>query len=258
MIPAAFLALTDFGYLGAAVLDVAQLYENKRAAWTAFFAWTAFVAQTATLTLAAMSAIFGGTLSMTDWMDFLIWLVVGAYLIFGRRTGLSTAGAFIFPIVFVLWVLAAWLLERPLVVQTALLWIGAGFAAAAGAAFLLLAVFGIMYIEKERELAQKRVRLFYYQLPALDQLDSWTARLLGVGWPMLTAALAVSRLWGPGSTVLSIAPLILWVSYGIIIAGRYMFRWPGHRTAVGVMLAFLALVVEIYGIAAATAYPPLW
>lgn len=260
-------ALTDLAFLGAAILSVAQLYDMKQATWANILAWVGFVSQTAWLLGRLSGVIATGPLRSNDWVDFLLWLAVGLYLVLSRRLNLKPAGAFIFPIVFVIWVLAAWL-PKPLLAAprlTAWLALHGLVSGMAAAAFLLLAVFGIMYIEKERELAQKRVRLFYYQLPALDDMDAWMARLLGFAWPWLTAAIVIGRVTTPGGHALwpvdVWASVVLWAIYGFIFAGRFFLKWRGHRTAVGVMLAFLAVMIDIFGVNLAAiggAHVTLW
>lgn len=245
-------------YIGAAILSVAQLYEIKGSVWATLFAWAGFLAETVWLVRVLAAEMRAQTLLAAYWMDALIWVAAGAYLLAGRRAALFTARAFVFPIVVVLWGLAEWAMPREWGVGGTVFWLGAGLSALAGAAFLLLAVFGIMYIEKERELSQKRIRLFYYQLPALDHLDRWAGRMLGFGWILFTAALSVSRIGVRGGWAALAAPAMIWIVYAIIAAGRLAFHWSGHRMAVGGMVAFLALTIEIYGIAWTSVHPPMW
>lgn len=254
--------LAGFGYLGAAILSVAQLYDMNRALWAGAWAWAGFLAETLWLIGRVTGLVAPDHLTVTDYIAVFVWVVVGVYLTMARRLGLTALGAFLFPIVFLLW-LAGLLTSGWFVVFTSLGWMGInlGLAAVAVVTFLLMAVFGIMYIEKERELAEKQIRLFYYQLPALDDMDWWMARLSVWGWSWFTLTLIVGRFatGGAGGFGLSpIASFAVWVIYALLLAGRLFWHWRGHRAAVGSMLAFVGVLVDLFAVGAIGHHVSLW
>lgn len=239
------------GYLGAAIFAVAQLYDAKMASWALFSAWGAFISSTLWLGGRAAGLVAPGPLTLQDVILTIVWLSTTLWLLWGRRLGLACLGAFLYPPVFLLWSASLVTARRffepgpPMSIGISLM-----MSAIAASTFFLFAVFGIMYIEKERELAEKRIRLFYYQLPALDDMDEWMARLSLWGWPWFTATLIVGQFFGGGGPFPGglgrIAPVAIWAIYTIIVVGRLFFHWRGHRVAVGAMLAFVGVLGNLF------------
>lgn len=251
------LVVTFFGYLAAAVLAVVELYDSKRAKWVLFGAWSGFFAETLWLGEYLWTHLVKGHLSLSLSLGISVWMAVGLYLIVGRRRGWATAGAFLLPLSFALWVAAHAAISRRWGITLAggPAWnvINELFSAISLACFLLLAVFAIMYIEKERELRQKKVRLFYYQLPALGAMDRGMARMLGLGWPWFTLTVLLAGIarktvglafWPDVWYLLGV--LLVWVIYGALFLGRFGWHWQGHRAATGSMLAFLGVLLNFF------------
>ncbi len=239
------------GYLGAAILTVAQLYDGEMAPWARFCAWAGFVFGGWWLAGRIAGLISPGPLTLQDFVLTLVWLSTTLWLLGGRRFDLACLGAFLYPPGFLLWAASLWAAQRvfasapPTSIAISLM-----MSVIAASVFLLLAVFGIMYIEKERELAEKRIRLFYYQLPALDDMDDWMARLLLWGWLWFTATLMVGQvLWAGGhfsGGLGRLAPVGVWAIYAMVLAGRLFWHWRGHRVAVGAMLAFVGVLGNLF------------
>ncbi len=264
------LALTFFGYLAAAVLAVAELYASKLAKSVVFGAWVGFSAETLWLGQYLWIHLPGGSVSFLLCLAASVWVAVGFYLTVGRRRGWSMAGAFLFPIGFPVWFFAQVGISHrwggPFLGAPTWVVINGLAIAASVAFFLLLAVFAIMYTEKERELKQKHVRLFYYQLPALNAMDGWMARMLGIGWPWFTAALLLVAIARQASALARwpdawhlLGALLVWVIYGVLFCGRFIWHWPGHRAAVGSMLAFLGVLANFFAFdLMGVAHPGFW
>lgn len=240
-------ALAGIGYLGAAIFGVAALYHKEGARWAWALAWLGFVSQTLMLAAHMTGPARGQVASVGTVLGLATWAASASWLVGARRLGLEMLAAFLFPVAFLLWLMSLAFQGRGLVVLPPIwLWLGVALSALAVASLLQCAVFGIMYIEKERELAQKRVRLFYYQLPALDDLDAWMGRLCWWAWPALMLAVLVTRLarWhAPGWS--DLGAVAIWAFLAGLAVGRTFWRWRGHGAAVGLMIAFLALLVDM-------------
>lgn len=256
---AIFVALTFIGYLGAAVLSVAQLYDIRQARWATMAGWIGFVFQSLWLIQRAVALQAFPVLTLHDWVAFFLWLAVSLFLTAGRILRIVQVGAFLFPIVFVLWLVSQMLprhlADLPAALNSAWLIVHIALATMGYVAFLLSAVFGIMYLEKERELKNKRVRLFYYQLPSLGEMDAWSARLIAVGLPLLTGSLVVGALlaksvWGVywSGTPKDVWSVVIWAVYGFYLVVRYGIGWRGHRVAMYSMTAFLLVVFNFLGV----------
>ena len=255
---ALFVALTLVGYLGAAILFVAQLYDLKQAKWALLLGWVGFVSQSLWLIQRGIALAQFPAATLYDWVAFFVWVAVGLFLAFGRRLGMRPVGAFLFPVVFVVWLMSQGVSgndapgRHPMGV---LLVLHVVVAALGDVSFLLASVFGIMYIEKERELKNKRVRLFYYQLPALGDMDAWSGRFVAAGWGLFTATLVTGALWGHATgsaywmwNAKQIWSFMTWAIYGALFVARYVGKWHGHRLATWSMIAFLVVLVNVFGV----------
>nr|WP_243239757.1 cytochrome c biogenesis protein CcsA [Sulfobacillus harzensis] len=249
-------ALISLGYVSAAVLFVAQLYNLKQTRRAMAAGWIGFGAESLWLVWIAIRTRAFPATTMETWVAFFIWLAVGLYLLFSQRFRLRPVGAFLFPVTALVW-LASQLVLAPSHPRAASGWLVVHIVSAAlsDAAFLLACVFGIMYIEKERELQSKRVRLFYYQLPPLEDMDVWLGRFLVAGWLLFTLTLISGALWAFTShtgLVMGLATevwaLATWVVYGFLLVARIGLHWRGHRLAVSSMVAFLVVLGNVFGV----------
>lgn len=250
---------TLIGYLTASVFYVVGLYEVRWSRWATTGAVVGFISQTVWLGAMLWKTHVLPVVTLYDWVAFFVWISVGFYLVGGRRVFPTHVGGFLFPILFVVWLLSQFLSTRfPTLsrnLRGAWLDLHIILTTAGDVAFLLAAVFGIMYIEKERELKEKRVRLFYYQLPPLELMDVYGARLVWIGLPLLLVGLAAGAVWGKavwghywtGSAKdwWSLSTLVVYLGY---LTARAWTGWRGHRAAVYAMTAFLFVLFNIFGI----------
>lgn len=253
------LIATFIGYSVSAVLYVVALYDERRERWarrSVFFGW---VAQTVYL---VRMAEFLGTLpifSLYQWLAWFVWLMVGSFLVIQRRRPYAQIGSFLIPIVAVLWVGSQFVAHDIKAFPPASLvgWLGLHIilATASYAVFLLAAIFGIMYMEKERELKKKKVRLFYYQLPPLEEMDLILSRLIMLGVPLLTVAMLFGAqtakiVWGAywTWTAKETWSFMTWIVYLVYLGLRWGAGWRGHRSAIYAMVAFLLVLFNFIGI----------
>ena len=174
--------------------------------------------------------------------------------------------AFVYSTVSVLWLLSQLLSHRALIVPAFISPLAVGVwssASVSAVCFLLALVFGIMYLEKERELRHKRARLFYYQLPALGELDRWAGRFVGLGWLLYTPVwLALLFLTHGVSQALwctrarQVGATLIWLVYGLAAMMRVLGRGDGHGMARGAMWAFLSVLLNAWGIDSICVGPP--
>ena len=252
-------AVTFMGYLGASVLYVGALYEGRRERWGRYGVVAGWAAQTIFLTKDAITTHGLPAATLYDWMSFFVWVMISLLLVIQIRRSYTHIGSFLVPIVFLLWLMSQFLAHHSqgTAVSVAGAWLGLHIvlATASYATFLLAAVYGIMYTEKERELKNKKVRLFYYQLPPLEKMDEVGSHLVMLGVPLLAVALfiggyAATSVWGDHWTwtAKEIWSLIIWLVYAGYLALRWVAGWRGHRAAVYVMVAFLLVIINFWGI----------
>lgn len=122
------------------------------------------------------------------------------------------------------------------------------------AALSVGAAYGTMYILLYRELKKHNVGLIFRRLPSLDTLSRLNMGAVFFGWLALSLALLLGSLWAAelvargwiqGSFYTDFKFLltaVLWVLYGVTLAGRFLLKWPNRQLAYLSMLAFLLLL----------------
>lgn len=241
-------ALASAGYGGAALFSVVQLYRPRWEVWALVSAGLGWVSETLWLfTHVGLAMVFLTTRNGT--VAVAVWTLV-AFFWLAQRSSLKSLGSFLLPVTFALWGI-----DRVLTfIFPPLMLFAAGWRAhvtwalvlASVVSFVVSAVFAIMYVEKERELKKRRVRLFYYRLPALAVLDRAMGRLAAIGFAIMTAALVVA-LSGAATIVHPWRLGVLWALGAGVLTVRYHGRWRGPRMASLTMLASLVIVAYLFG-----------
>lgn len=240
----ALLAVTFLGYMIAAAAFVAALYDAQWKRWAFSSLAVGWGAQTAWLVREGFQRGLWPITTMYDWTAGFVWLSIVAFVFYQRLRPTWPLGGFLMPVVVVVW-LGGQVLPRTPGTSTVL--VSSIASMAAYVAFLIAAVFSVMYFEKERELKWKKVRVFYYQLPSLDVMDMVSARLVWLGLALLTMALGAGFLVPTGSRMglRAVSTVIVWVIYALYVALR-QWGWQGHRAAVYLMLAFVLILVDVF------------
>jgi ABC-type uncharacterized transport system permease subunit len=209
------------GYLEAAVAYVGDGVRPGRlsrfAIWGVRIGW---LAQTALLVVQAARAEGFPWGTWAGSLNLFVWLVVGAYLIWGCRAPFRLLGLMVMPLAAVLFVVA---------------WLSGG-AGDAGRSEL-----GDMFLAFHVGLILAAFAGF--------TLDTLTGRTILVALPALTLGLAVglARLGSEGGgfdAVMAVA-LLTWVAYAAFLFLRYEAGWRGRRTAYLALAAFALVAVAL-------------
>jgi ABC-type transport system involved in cytochrome c biogenesis permease subunit len=255
-VDATLLAATFLGYFTAAVAYVAALYDAEWKRWCHYGLFFGWVSQTIWLAREAFLLHFWPLETLYGWIAGFIWIAVIIYAVYQRFRPTLPLGGFLMPVLVLIWMGSQALAKQPAVlparVSGPILTIHIVSAMLAYVAFLLAAVFSIMYSEKERELKRKRVRLFYYQLPSLDVMDFMSSRLVLAGLVFLTLTLIMGavwsrRVWGYywSWSAQSIWSTLTWMVYAVYEVLRQA-GWRGHRASIYTMAAFLFVLVNLF------------
>ena len=186
--------------------------------------------------------------SLFDVLVFMSWSILLIYLVVGPAYHLSLLGAFTSPLVFLVLLLAQ---LGP--VETGAQqrfdhdpWVElhAALSLVAYGAFALAAVAGLMYLVQNRQLKRRKAGTLLYNLPPISDLGVANARLLWLGFALLTAGFVAGFVSGIHiNHVKFLASAVIWAGYGVILVLRRVRRLPPKRTAAASMLVFgLALV----------------
>jgi ABC-type uncharacterized transport system permease subunit len=192
---------------------------------------------------------FYETLSMCS------FLVVLLYLAAHWRYRLESLSVFIFPLVFVMVLVAT--MGNPVntwtsqVVRRTWLTLHIVLVLLGYAALLLTAGASILYLFQERELKSKKPSKFYYRLPPLGTLDDLISKSMAVGFVLMTLAVIAASTWAfiehrtAWITQPSIAiSFFTWGTYLALVFLRTTAGWRGRKAAI--------MTVTVLGLSALT------
>lgn len=183
------------------------------------------------------------------------FLIVVVYLFVHWRYKLESLSVFIFPLVFVMVLVAtmgnpvsAW--SSP-IVRNVWLTVHVVLALLGIAALLITGVASIVYLFQERELKNKKPHAFYYRLPALGTLDEVISKSMAVGFVLMTLAVITASTWtfieykGDWMTRPSIAiSFFAWGIYLALVFLRTTAGWRGRKAAI--------MTIAVLGLSALT------
>lgn len=223
------------------------------ARWSTRVAW---LVQTVGLALLVAGERRFPVFSLFEVSHLLAWLLMTVYVALEARQGNQAAGSFLTPVIAVVVVLSLGLPKggvEPFVGdQAARLMVWHVGVTLLGYAFFIGAfVAGALYLIQDRNLRRKAFGPIYYMLPPLESLDLWSARLIQIGFPLLTLGVASglliahitwSTFWQADPKV--VFTVVLWSAYGLYPLLRRLWGWGGRRAAWWSVLGGLALLVN--------------
>ncbi len=194
---------------------------------------------------------------------FLAWAMVLFYLVIGNTYRLSPLGLFTAPLAFVLQAGALLApIDPPRAVAapfappaTVNRWLEfhAAFSMLAYGAFALAGIAGVMYLLQERQLKTHRLRPLFFQLPPIADLGTVNARLLLVGFILLSAGL-VARAWASARPATPCShmgwSLVTWLLYAFLVQASWGLLWKlaPRQVAKGSVVAFSVALLTLWGL----------
>jgi ABC-type uncharacterized transport system permease subunit len=182
-------------------------------------------------------------------------LIVILYLVAHLRYSLESLSIFVFPLVFVMALVAT--LGNPVsawsspVVRNAWLTVHIVLVLLGYAALLLTAVASVLYLFQERELKTHKPRKFYYRLPALGTLDDLISKAMAIGFVLITLAVIAGATWAFIELRTNwirqpkiVVSFITWGIYMALVFLRTTAGWRGRKAAI--------LTVTVLGFSALT------
>jgi ABC-type uncharacterized transport system permease subunit len=181
--------------------------------------------------------------SLFDVLVFMSWSTLLIYLLVGPAYHLSLLGAFTSPLVFLVLLVAQLGPIRTSVpgrsTGTPLVELHAALTLMAYGSFALAAVAGLMYWIQDRQLKRRTAGALLYNLPPITDLGVANARLLWLGFLLLSAGFAAGFLSGIQINSLKfLASAMIWAGYGGILVLRQAHRLPPRRTAKASIFVF--------------------
>jgi ABC-type uncharacterized transport system permease subunit len=184
-------------------------------------------------------------------LNLFVWLVVGAYLIWGCQPRYRLLGLAVLPLAVVLLVLArvggGTGVGGHSHYSNLFLVLHVGLVLAAFAGFTLAAALSALYLWQERRLKRRETSILRVRAPALSRLDELAGRTIAFSLPALTLGIAVgiARLSdrGGGLDALMAVTVLTWAFYAGYLALRYFAGWRGRRAAYLVLAGFVLVAV---------------
>lgn len=253
-----WLALAFFGVSGVLTVDRLRRGDasprSHRQNYTAMF--IGFALQFAFLAMRGQAA---GRCPLTNPFEttiFISWAAVLFYLVIGPSYRVSFLGAFTTPVVIVITLIA--LLTQSDVSKAAPAtrspWVDfhAAIAILAYGAFGLASVSGVMYLIQERQLKTRRLSSSFLLLPSIEQLDTISARLVLLGFTMLTVGMiggfVSTRFVGPWTLPKTVWAVILWFIFAGLTAARQFLNVRGRKAVWATIVAFLIALVSYWAV----------
>jgi ABC-type uncharacterized transport system permease subunit len=221
---------------------------GRLATWGVRVGW---LVQTALLAVQAARADGFPWSTWAGSLNLFVWLVVGAYLIWGCRPRYRLLGLVVLPLAVVLFVLARVGGGTSVGVRShysnLFLVLHVGLVLAAFAGFTLAAGLSALYVWQERRLKRRDSSILRVSVPGLAKLDDVVARTIAVALPALTLGIGVgiARLEDRGGDVdaLMAVTLLTWSVYAAYLVLRHLAGWRGRRAAYLVLFGFALVVV---------------
>ena len=247
-------ALLAYGEAAVAYLGEARSpgLAGRLATWGVRIGW---LIQTALLGVQASREDGFPWASWAGSLNLFVWLVVGAYLIWGCRRRYRLLGLAVMPLAAGLLVLA-WIgggtgLGQRSHYSSAFLALHVGLVLAAFAGFTLAAALSGLYLWQERRLKRRAPTILRVPVPSLAALDRLAARTIAVALPALTLGIVVGvvRLAraGSGLDALIAVTLLTWILYAAYL-GLRAAGWQGRRAAYLALLGFALVIVVRLGL----------
>jgi cytochrome c-type biogenesis protein CcsB len=175
------------------------------------------------------------------------------YIVFERRFGQRTLGAFILPVVLTLMAVAAAFFPSdveplvPALQNQDLLAIHVATMILAYSALSVSFGAGVMYLVQDGE------RNRFSRLPKAGLLDEIGYRSVMVGFPLLALGIALGAYWGNsawgrywGWDPKETSALVTWLIYAAYLHTRGLRGWTGKRAAVILVLGFIAVMFTYF------------
>jgi ABC-type uncharacterized transport system permease subunit len=221
---------------------------GRLATWGVRIGW---LVQTALLALQAVRAAGFPWSTWAGSLNLFVWLVVGAYLIWGCQTRYRLLGLTVLPLAAVLLALAhaggGTDAHGASQYSNLFLVLHVGLVLVAFAGFTLAAALSGLYLWQDGRLKRRETSILRLRAPGLARLDELSSRTIAVALPALTFGIAVGivrlRERGGGIDALMVVTLLTWCVYGGYLVLRVGAGMRGRRAAYVVLIGFLLVAI---------------
>ncbi len=254
------------GLWASALVGIGYLFspERFRPAYANATALASFAFLTVFFLLRWHAARFLPVSNMFESLSFFIWAVLLVYLIIESFFRLPSLASFILPIITVFTMLIAIFAGDPGVpgtvepqLRSGWFYLHVGFAFIGYATFAVAFATAVMYLIQRRQLKTKKsFDSVFHKLPSLEVLDNLNQKLINMGFPLFTIAIAAGIYWAHQSEILGpnwpndpkvVFTGITWLLYAALFHIRLLALTRGKRVAHLTIVAFVFVVLTFIG-----------
>lgn len=227
----------------AAIAHIFYMFRREfdfLARWSTRVAWAV---HTAALGLMVYEIGHAPVRTLFEFAFFFTWVMVTNYIVIEAVRADQSAGSFLMPVIAVVSVVAV-TLPKPgteKMIETfplgLIIW-HVGVSLLGYAFFLGSFVAAALYLIQDRNLRRKRFGPLYHRLPSLEVLDTWSARFVSIGFPLMTLGMAAGlyfahvtweTFWQSDPKV--IFTFFIWLIYGGYLLVRHLVGFGGRKAA---------------------------
>ena len=224
-----------------------RLPAGRVGTWGVRLGW---LAQTALLGVQAADADGFPWAGWAGSLNLFVWLVVGAYLIWGCKPRYRLLGLAVMPLATVLLAVSTRAAGRPATragYYGVFLVAHVGLVLAAFAGFTLAAALSALYLWQERRLKRHEAGILGPR-PRAGDARHLAGRTIAFALPALTLGIVAGLVrlgtHGGGFDALMGVTIVTWAVYGVFLVLRYEAGWHGRKAAY-LLLAGFALVIAV-------------
>lgn len=188
-------------------------------------------------------------------LSMVAFAVALVHVVVERRTQVERTGLFVISLALVLQTLSSAFISSteafPPLLRSPLFALHTTSAVLGYAAFVVSAVYGLLFLMLYHALRGARFGLVYDRLPPLETLARMSVGAAACGVGFLSVTIGCGSLWaasefpGFGRDPKFLLTLGVWLVYLVAIASYYRLRWTGRRTIALSLAGFVLLVVSL-------------
>lgn len=194
--------------------------------------------------------------SLRESLIFFAWTVSLCFQISYWRYGLKALGMFSLPLVTFAMVGTAFLKSYPVpeILRSSWIYLHTTFLILAYAMLFATFIASLVYLYQQREIKNRKPKLFYNRLPSLLAMDQAFQRFLVWGFSFMTLGLMAGAIWAEKEWTEGwmrdpkvISAGVTWLIYLMLVFLRFSAGWRGKRAAVMSLLGFVSILFTFLG-----------
>lgn len=116
----------------------------------------------------------------------------------------------------------------------------------------IAAVQAVLLAVQDHHLHNRRPGGFIRALPPLQTMESWLFQMIGLGFVLLSMALAsgiifLENIFAQHLVHKTVLSIIAWLVFGMLLWGRHRFGWRGRTAIRWTLSGFVALMLAYFG-----------